>query len=91
VTTQTDNWIALFGRWPSASEEFVDGEADVAGDLPEQRRRYVSTGVKRHCCTPAVSMSELLVGAALTGLDEAAPFEQRDDLARLQDGDGPHA
>jgi hypothetical protein len=91
VTTRTRNWIALFGRWLSAPEELVDCEADVAGDLPEQCGRYVSTAVKRHGGAPAVSMSELLVGSALPGLDEAVPLQQRDDLARLQDGDGPHA
>ena len=36
-------------------------------------------------------MPELLVRPALAHLDEAQALEPRDDLARLQDGDGSHS
>ena len=69
-------------RWLSTPEEFVDGETDVACDFSQQSGRYVSASVKGYRGAAAVSMSELLVRSALSGLNKAEPVEQRDDLAR---------
>jgi len=90
VTIQTGSCIALLGCWLFATEQLFDRKADVARDLPKQRGRDVSTGVKRDRRASSVSMSELLVRSALTDFAETARLEQRDHLARPQDGDGTH-
>jgi hypothetical protein len=66
-------------------EQFVDREADVAGDLPQQRRGDVAPGMEGNGRHTAVRVAELLVRAPLPDFGEAMSLEQRDDLPRLQD------
>jgi hypothetical protein len=69
------------------SEQLVHGQADVARDLPQQRRRNIATRMKRYGGA-AIRMTILTVGTALSGEGEAAPLQQSRDLAGLQDWDG---
>lgn len=69
------------------AEEFLDGETDVAGDLPEQSRRDVAPRVEGNGRAPTVGMPVLPMGAALPDLFEAETHQQPFDLAGLEDGE----
>jgi hypothetical protein len=89
ILTVAISWLLIRPSRRSTFEELVDGETDVSCNLSQQGGRYVSASMKGHRCAAAFSMSELLVRSALSGLNKAEPVEQRDDLARPQDRDGP--
>ncbi len=68
------------------SDEFLDRETDVAGDLPQQGWGDVAAGVQRDRSAAPVRVPKLRVRAALPDLHEAAALQQSQHLARLQDG-----
>jgi len=73
-----------------AREELSDRETDVASDLPQKGRGDVSGPMEGNGRRATVSMAELLVRSALPDLHEPEPLEQRDHLARSQNGGRPH-
>ena len=68
-------------------KQFLNGEPNVARDLPQQRLRNVATRMKRYGGAAAIWMTILPVGTALPREGEAVPFQQALDLAGLQDWD----
>ena len=64
------------------TEQVVDGQADVARDFPEQRRRDVAPLVEWDRRGAPVCVAELLVRSALADLFEAERLEQPDDFLR---------
>ena len=48
-------------RGLSTREQLLNSETDVLGDLPEQRRRYVSALVEGDGSHPPIGMPELFV------------------------------
>jgi len=74
-----------------ATEEFLDREADVASDLPQEGWGDISTCVERNCRAATVAMPVLFVGTALPNFDESKPLKEHHDLPRLQDRDRAHS
>jgi hypothetical protein len=64
-------------------EEVVDFHFDIASDLSHQRWRDVSTLVKGDRRAAPIGMTELLVRASLTNLDEPEPDQHPDHLMGL--------
>ena len=56
---------------PAYLEEFLHGQPDVSGDLPEQGGRDVPAGMRGHRSAAAVGMSVLTVRAPLSNELEA--------------------
>jgi hypothetical protein len=50
--------------------ELLDRYFDVAANLPEQRRRYVTAGMHGNCGYTPIWMAELFVGTPLPNFDE---------------------
>lgn len=69
----------------------LDCNSNIFGNLAQQKRRYVSTRMKRHRGTPAVWMSILLVGPTLPDLTETEFFQNPTDLPRLEHRNVAHA
>jgi hypothetical protein len=55
-------------------KEVVDRDLNVPGNLPHERRRDVSTLVKRDCRAAPIGMTELLVRAPLTNCFVSTPI-----------------
>ncbi len=63
------------------SEELLNGESNVFGDLPEQNRRDVATFVKWDSSAATIRMTILAVRTALPYFDKSQPFENRRHLS----------
>lgn len=63
-----------------ARYQFVDGEADVLGNLAQQDRRNVAPSVERHRGAASLAIPELFVRATLADFDKAQPNQQGDNL-----------
>ena len=73
-------------RWrPSGIEKFLNGEADVAGNLAQESRRDISARMNRHGGYATIRVPELLVRAALAKLAKTEALQQCHHLARLED------
>lgn len=72
-------------------DELADRQADILGDLPQQRRRDIPARMKRHCRATTSGIAELLVRSALPHFDETRLNKNGGNLDRLQNGDVPHA
>lgn len=70
-------------RW-SGIDEFLGGEPNVAGNLPQQNWRNVTALVKRNRRAAAVRVTELLVRPFLPHLFKAERDEFRHDFRRLE-------
>ena len=57
----------------SPTQQFIDVEADIAGNLSQRRRGDVAPGMKGDRRATSIGMSEPLVGATVADLNEAAP------------------
>jgi hypothetical protein len=68
------------------AEEFLQGHADVLGDLTEQRRRDVTSLVDWNCGAASARVTKLQMGAALTHHIEAQFPKDVRHLRRLEDG-----
>ena len=75
----------LLGRWLSRVKQFLNGEANVAGDLTKESRGDVAPCVNRNGRDATISMPELFVGAALPDLPKAEVLQDGHHLARLED------
>ena len=64
----------LLGRWPSRIDELLQGEANIASDLSEQRGRDISTLVDRNRGDATIGVTELFVRTALADLSEPQPL-----------------
>jgi hypothetical protein len=53
-----------------ALQELLDREANVLSDLPEERRRDITSLVKGEGCPATVGVPKLLVGATLSKFAE---------------------
>ena len=71
-------------------EQFFDTQTDILGDLAQQDRGNIPTGVERHGSAATIGMTELLVGTALSGFDEAERLQEGNDLAWLENRDARH-
>ena len=71
-------------------QELLGGEANVLGDLAQQRGRDGSPDVKGYGRSPTVSMPIQLVGTSLPNLSEAEPLEKGNPLSRLERGQIAH-
>ena len=79
------------GSWLLAvPDKVVDGEADVAGDLPGQKWREIPARVGRDGGRAPIRMAEPLVGAALADFGKTERREDADDLARFEHRDCGH-
>ena len=74
----------------AATDKVVDGEADVAGDLPYQQWRQVPARVDRDGGRAPIRMAEPLVGAALADFGKTERGQDADDLARFEHRDCGH-
>lgn len=75
----------------TVSQQLLHGDADIPGNLAQQDGREVACGMEWYGRTPAVRMPKLLVRTALTNLLESKPLQNRNDLARLENGDTGHS
>ena len=66
-------------------------ESNIFRYLAKECRRDVATGVKRNGCRTAGTVSELLVGTALSYFNKTKFSQNCDDLGRLQNWDVTHA
>ena len=66
------------------------GDANVAGDLPQKKRRDVPALVKRHGRDASVGVAKLLVRAALANLCKAKLLQELDDLTRFENRNRTH-
>jgi hypothetical protein len=75
-------------RWllATSSEEFLNGQPNISGDLPQQGGGDISSLVNRDRGDSPIWMLELLVRAPLPNLSEPESLKHGDDLARLEDG-----
>lgn len=71
-------------------EKLCDVEANVFGNLAQQRRRDVAAGMKGNRGRASGTMAKLLVRITLPYFDETELAQDYDDLARLQDRDIAH-
>jgi hypothetical protein len=67
------------------TKKLLDRQSNVACNLAEQCRRYITTRVERDRGPSAILVPVLSVRASLTRLREPEPFEEPGYLARLQD------
>jgi hypothetical protein len=72
------------------SEEFLDGQADVTGDLSQKRRRNVMPGVERNGCSASIGMAILAMRTALADFGEPQAFKQGRDLTRVENRNRSH-
>lgn len=71
-------------------QELVHGHVYVCGDLPQQRRGDVATGMEGHGGRAAIGVPELDVRAAPAGLLEAVGSQEGGDLPGLWDRQVAH-
>lgn len=71
-------------------QKILNGHADVFGDLPEQDGGEVASGMESHGRAPAVYMPKLFVRAALTNFLKPQSLQNRNDFARLENGNAGH-
>ena len=72
-------------------QELIRRHPDVLRDLTKKQRGNVTTGVKRHCCAPAIEMPVLAVRTAPANLHETKTLKNARHHARFQDGRLGHA
>ena len=63
--------------------ELLDRYFDVAADLPEQRRSYITAGMHGNCGHAPIWMAELFVRPSLANFDEPEFLQPRNDFSRL--------
>src|SRR5205823_5439463 len=66
------------------------GQPDIAGDLPQQRRRDVAAFVHWNGGAASVGMAILDVRTALAHIVETQPFEQATNFDGFKDGNRTH-
>jgi hypothetical protein len=64
--------------------QFLYRQADITGDLPEQRRSEITTLVNRNRRPPTVRVTVLNMRAALANCDKAKSFEQTTNFRGLE-------
>jgi len=67
----------------AVGKQFFDGQADVAGNLPQQRRGDVAALVHRNSRAPAIGMAVLRVGTALAHERKAEAVQAGGRLRRV--------
>ena len=67
-------------------QKFVNGQANVFGNLSEQNRRDVCAGMKWHSGASSIRMAILFVRASLPNFFEAHRFKNGRHFARFSDG-----
>ena len=72
-------------------QKLLQGDADIFGDLTQQNRRDIASGMKWNGRASSVGMTELLVGPALAYLLESQPLQNRNDLAGLENRYAGHS
>jgi hypothetical protein len=71
-------------------EQFVDGEPDVFGYLPEQSGRDIAARVKRNRRAAPGTVAKLLMRTTLSHVHKAQPPQNGSDFGRLQNWNVPH-
>jgi len=78
------------GPWSLTLKQLLNGEADVASDLPKQGGRDVTARVKGHRRTPAVSVPVLPMRSTLPNLLKPEALQENHYFTGLQNRDGAH-
>jgi len=69
------------------SEQFLDGEPEIAGDFLQECGRDVSAYMEGDSRATAIRVPVLPLGTATSHLGETKPEQERCDLARPEDRD----
>lgn len=73
------------------AEKFLDGQANVFGNLTQQDRRHILSRMERYGRAFAMNITKLLVRSSLTYLDKSKRDQDGDHFTRLKNGNISHA